>query len=444
MGAIIRRIRPAQGVALGFLAAIAVGTVLLALPICREGPGGAPVGTALFTATSAVTITGLSVVDTATYWTPGGQVVIMVLMQVGGLGVMSATALLFLLVSRRLSMRSRLLAQAETSVQGPGEVRRVLLAVAGLTLVVESVAALLLAVRFWIGGDSLPTSLWYGSFHAVAAFNNAGFSLFSDNLVGYAGDAWVCGVIALAIIIGGLGIPVLADLVRRPRAPRRWTMHTKLTLVTTAALIVFGAAAVLIFEWGNSRTLGALDVQGRLVAGVFQGITPRTAGFNSVNYGDMREETLMVTDFLMLVGTGSVSTGGGIKVTTLCVLVLAAVAATRGSQNVQVFGRRIPEVSQRQALAITVLATGAVAVSTLALVAMTDLGLSPLLFEAISAIGTAGLSTGITGGLPGAAQGVLIVLMIIGRVGPQVLGAALVLRERERRFTYPEERPIVG
>jgi potassium uptake TrkH family protein len=441
---LLRRIRPAQAVALGFLAAILVGTLLLTIPVCRAGPGGAPFDTALFTATSAVTVTGLAVVDTATYWTTGGQVVIMLLVQLGGLGIMSATTLLVMLVGRRIGLRARMLAQTETAVQQPGEVRRVLVAVALLTLVVEAVCAVGITIRLWAGGDDLGTSAWYGMFHAVTAFNNAGFALWPDNLVQFAGDLWMSGIMCVAIIAGGLGVPVFADLVRRPRTPRRWSLHTRLTLIVSAVLIVFGTAAVIAFEWGNPGTLGALSPGDRLIAGAFQGISPRTAGFNTVDYAQMNDSTLLVTDFLMLVGAGSVSTGGGIKVTTLCVLALAAAAAVRGTPSVNALGRRIPDIAQRQALAITVIATGAIAIGTFVLVAASGVEVGAALFETTSALGTVGLSTGITGDLGIHGDAVLIALMILGRVGPQVLGAALVMREREPRYRYPEERPIVG
>lgn len=430
--------------ALGFLGAIVVGTLLLLLPACRSGPGGAPVSDALFTATSAVTVTGLAVTDTATYWSTPGQVVILLLVQLGGIGVMSATAMLVLLVRRRIGLRSRLATQTEIALNDPGEVRAVLRGVVLLTLAIEGAVALGIFVRLLSDGYAAGSAAWNGLFTAVTAFNNAGFTLWSDNLVRFAGDVWMNLLVALAIVAGGLGIPVWADVLRRRRRPRRWSLHTRITLWGTLGLILFGAVAVTAFEWGNPGTLGALDPADRLVAGAFQGITPRTAGFNTVDYGEMRPETLLVTDFLMLVGVGSVSTGGGIKVTTFVVLLLAAAAAVRGAPHVQVMGRRIPDVVQRQALTVTVIATGAAALGTLLLVAASGLEVGAAMFESLSALATAGLSTGVTPDLDALGRGVLICLMIMGRAGPQVLAAALVLRESDRLYSYPEERPIVG
>lgn len=438
------RLRPAQMAALGFVAVLTAGTVLLMLPISRAGSQWVPFADAFFTATSAFTVTGLSVVDTATYWSGFGQAVILVLVQLGGLGVMAFTALLVLIIGGRMGFRSRRAAQAEQGVLEPGEVRRVVVGVALLTLVIEGIIALVLVVRFLTLGDSLPRAAWYGIFHSVTAFNNAGFALFSDNLMGYSGDAVLLTAVSVAVIAGGLGLPVWADLIRRRRQRRRWSLHTRLTLTGTAVLLVVGVITITVFEWTNPGTLGPMGVGDKMLNGAFQGITPRTAGFNTVDYGDMRTESLMITDFLMLIGAGSVSTSGGIKVTTMLVLALATVAALRGAPDPQFLGRRLPHTAVRQALAVTVIFTGAIALATLALVTIADISLEPALFEVTSALTTTGLSTGITPSLPGAGDAILIALMILGRLGPQVLGAALVLREHSASYRYPEERPIVG
>ncbi len=291
---------------------------------------------------------------------------------------------------------------------------------------------------------SFGSALWHGVFHAISAFNNAGFALWSDSLVRFVGDGWIIVTVALAIIAGGLGFPVWFELSRRVHDPRRWTLHTKLTLRTAAALLCFGFVAVAVFEWGNSKTMGNLDLEGKLLAAFFQSVTPRTAGFNSLNYGDFRPETLLVTDMLMFVGAGSASTAGGIKLTTFAVIFLMVWSEVRGDPHVNALGRRVPAVAQRQALAVAVIAINAVVFATLALMATTGFSFQQTLFEALSAFGTVGLSTGITPDLDGAGRVIVIALMFLGRTGPLTLFVALALRERERLYRYPEERPLIG
>jgi Trk-type K+ transport system membrane component len=250
--------------------------------------------------------------------------------------------------------------------------------------------------------------------------------------------------VAVLIIAGGLGFPVWLELWRLWRRPHSWSLHTKLTVLMTAALIVGGTGAVLAFEWGNAATLGQLDPDGKLLAGFFQGVTPRTAGFNTLDYGGMELETLFATDFLMFVGAGSASTGGGIKVTTFALLALMVWAEVRGDPNVTAFSRRLPAHAQRQAFAVATIALTAVVLSTLVLMANSKFTLSQSLFEAFSAFGTVGLSTGITADVAAVGQWILILLMYLGRVGPHTLGVALALRERQKLYRLPEERPIIG
>jgi trk system potassium uptake protein len=446
LGAVRRRPRhPAQVVAAAFAVGILVGTALLILPVSRAGPGAAPLHVATFTATSAICVTGLTVVDTATYWSTFGQVVILVCIQAGGLGFMVLASLLALALSRRLGLRQRLLAQTEINVTQLGETRRVLLGVAAFSLLFEFVAAAVLTGRLWLAYDEpIGRAAWYGLFHSVSAFNNAGFALYSDNLVRFVDDGWVSLTVTLAVIAGGLGFPVLVELVRVPTRPSRWSLHTKLTLTMTWVLLAAGTLAILGFEWSNPATFGPLDLPGKLLAGFFHGAGPRTAGFNSVDYGAMGETSWLVTDILMFIGAGSAGTSGGIRVTTFAVLVLMVAAEARGRSTVNAFGRRIPGGAQRQALAVTIIGLGAVVVATLVLTAQSGLPQSRTLFEAFSAFGTVGLTTGITAELPVPSQNILILLMFLGRTGPITLATALALREREPRYRYPEERPIIG
>ncbi len=436
---------PAQVIVVAFGAAVVVGTALLMLPVSRSGPHAAPFLTALFTATSAVCVTGLATVDTPTYWSGFGQAVILLLIQVGGFGIMTLASLVGLLVSRRLGLRTRLTAAAETKSLGLGDVRSVLIGVATVSLLVESLTAVLLTARFLIGYDEAPgTAVYHGVFHAVSAFNNAGFALYSDSLTGFATDPWVCLPIAGAVIVGGLGFPVLFELRRHLHRPRRWSLHTRLTVGTSAALLAAGMLLVTANEWNNPGTLGSFDTPGRLLAGFFQAVMPRTAGFNSVDYGQMHDATLLGTSVLMFIGGGSAGTAGGIKVTTFILLFFVIYAEVRGERDVTAGDRRIGARVQRQALTVALLAVGLVIGAMLLLLEITGLPTRDVLFEVVSAFGTVGLSTGITGGIPAAGQVVLVVLMFIGRLGPVTLVSALALRDRQRRYTLPEGRPLIG
>jgi len=436
---------PARLVPLAFLGAITVGTVLLALPLSRYGDAAAPLLTALFTATSAVCVTGLVTVDTATYWSPFGQGVVLLLIQIGGFGIMSLATLLSVVVSRRLGLSSRLVAQAETKTLALGEVRRVLGRIAVTVVVVEAVVAAILTARFQFGyGMEFRRAVWHGVFHSVSGFNNAGFALYSDNLIRYVDDPWICLPIAVAVILGGTGFPVLFELRRELRRPGRWSVHTKMVVWGSAALLTLGTVAVLALEWGNPRTFGPLGVAGKVLSAFFHSVSPRTAGFNAIDYADVHPATLAVTDALMFIGGGSASTAGGIKVTTFLLLGFVIWAEIRGEPDVTAFHRRIGGEPQRQALTVALLGVAVVALGTLIMLVLTDHSLDAVLFETISAFATVGLSTGITPTLPPTAQIVLVMLMFVGRVGTLTVGAALALRSRHRLYRLPEERTIVG
>jgi len=441
----VRFRHPAQVVVTGFAVAIAVGTGLLMVPYARSGPGGATFVEALFTSTSAVCVTGLTVVDTPTYWTGFGQVVILGLIQVGGFGIMTLASLLGLLVARRMGLRSRLTAAAETRSGGIGDVRRVVIGVAIISFTVETITAAVLTARFALAYDEpFLRAVYLGVFHSVSAFNNAGFALYSDNLIGFATDPWICLPIALAVIIGGIGFPVILELRRELRRPRRWSVHTKITLSVTGVLLVLSTAFVTATEWYNPRTLGALDAPGRLLTGFFQAVILRTAGFNSIDIGAMNDSTWLGMDVFMFIGGGSAGTAGGIKVTTFALLFFVIWSEVRGEAAPTVFHRRMDTRAQRQALTVALLSVAAVVSATIVLAEITDLSTDQVLFESVSALATVGLSTGITSGLPAAGQLLLVGLMFLGRLGPVTLVSALALRESQRRYEYPEGRPLIG
>ena len=431
--------------AVAFAGGVAIGTALLALPVSRAGPGGASLLEAAFTSTSAVCVTGLTVVDTPEYWSGFGEGVILALIQVGGFGIMTLASLLGLLVARRLGLRTRLTAQTETKSLGLGDVRRVLVGVAAFSLVFELLAALILTLRLHTAYDEpLGQAAYHGVFHAVSAFNNAGFALYSDNLVRFATDPVISLTVAFAVIAGGLGFPVLFELRRELLTPSTWTVHTRIVVWATLILLVAGMVSVTAFEWSNPETLGPLSVPAKLLVGFFHGVQPRTAGFNSLDYGAMNETTWLATDVLMFIGGGPAGTAGGIKVTTVAVLTFMVLAEIRGDASVHLHNRRIPLGAQRQALSVALLAMAVVVAGTLALLALTDEALDRVLFETISALSTVGLTTGITADLPASAQTLLMALMFLGRVGTITLASALALRSRPLLYRLPEERPIIG
>lgn len=443
--AVPRLSHPAQVVVAGFAAAVVVGTGLLLLPVSRSETSGASLVDALFTATSAVCVTGLVTVDTPVYWSGFGQAVILVLIQVGGFGIMALATLLGLLVSRRLGLRNRLNAAAEVKSLGLSDVRQVLIGVARTSLLFEAAGALVLAVRLATAyGEPPGRALWLGVFHAVSAFNNAGFALYSDSLIGFATDPFVSFPVCVLVIAGGLGFPVLFELRRAWRTPQRWTLHTRIVLAMTAILLPLGTVMFLALEWTNPQTLGPLGTAGKLVAGFFQGVQPRTAGFNSVDSGALNEATLLGTDVLMFIGGGSAGTAGGIKVTTFAVLLFVIVTEIRGDESVTAFGRRIPREAQRQALSVALLAVAVVVGATALLLLLTPFSLDEVLFEVVSAFSTVGLSTGITAQVGTAGQLLLTALMFLGRLGPITLASALALRSRPRLYDLPYERPIIG
>ncbi|MGP3936875.1 TrkH family potassium uptake protein [Nonomuraea sp. KM88] len=436
---------PTRVIVAGFGAAVLIGTALLTLPIATESGESAGWLAALFTSTSAVCVTGLVVVDTASHWSVFGEIVIAGLIQVGGLGIMTLATLFTVLVAGRLGLRVRIFAQAETKTLNMTDVRHVVRRVVVFSLVCEAIAAVILTGRFLLGyGEPFGRAVYLGIFHAISAFNNAGFALWPDSLMRFVADPWICLTIAIAVIVGGLGFPVVFELLRTWRRPRHWSVLTRVTVGVTAVLLVAGMLVFLGTEWRNPETLGALDDPGKLLAAFFTAVMPRTAGFNSIDVAEMYPTSWLATDLLMFIGGGSAGTAGGIKVTTFGMLAFVIWAELRGEREVNIGHRRLPEAAQRQAVSISLVSVTLVAVSTYVLLALTPHTLDQVLFEVVSAFGTVGLSTGITADATPAGHVLLTLLMFIGRIGPLTLGSALALKDRARRYQLPEERVIVG
>jgi potassium uptake TrkH family protein len=428
-----------------FAAMIGIGTMLLLLPQATVSGRKTTVLDALFTATSAVCVTGLSVVDTATHWTGFGKAIIMFLIQIGGLGIVTVVSIGILLVADRIGLSHTRILAADLRTDSYSSVSKLVRNIVLTTLAFEAIFAVLLAARFFFAHDyGFQTAAVHGVFHSVSAWNNAGFALYTDSFIGFASDWFLSIAICLAVIFGGIGFPVLQSLAVHKLKWRMWPMHTKLMISATAVLLVLGTALFLAFEWSNPRTLGALPESARLHSAFFHSAQTRTAGFNSVDTAALNEESLLVSTILMFIGGGSASTAGGIKVTTFALLAFVIWAEIRGDRDVNMFGRRISEDSQRQALTVALVGVGVLAASTLALMVLGETGLTAAAFEAVSALSTVGLSTGVTTAEGSPTRIVLIMLMFIGRLGPVVLVAAIVLRSRPNLFRFPSERPLIG
>ena len=430
----------------GYTAALVTGTTLLMTPAATVADGGISLLKALFTATSALSVTGLVVLDTGQDFTLFGQIVIVCLIQAGGLGVLLLTALLALLLAGKAGLRLRQSVASETKSDAIGGVKPLVLRITALTVATEVVVASVLFCRFFFHYDEPVTAaLWDAIFHAISAFNNAGFGLRQDNLVDYVADPFICGPIGLAVILGGLGYPVLIELVRRYRTPLKWSLTTRIIVVLTPVLLIGGTVFIAVIEWNNSATMGHLDAWGKIQAATFQSTITRTAGFNSIDISQMHTATWFGMDFLMFIGGGPAGTAGGVKITTMAVLAATTWTEIRGGRAVTLFGRRISRYVHRQATTVIVLALGWVLLATMVILLCDPrFGLSRVLFEVISGFGTVGLSTGITADLSAPSQIVLILTMALGRLGPVTVASGLALRERPIRYELPKERPLIG
>jgi trk system potassium uptake protein len=441
---------PALSLVLLFVVLIAIGTALLMLPIATNDGSATRFLDALFTATSAACVTGLVVLDTATHWSPFGQVVILLLIQAGGFGIMAGSTLLLLIfLGRRTTLRDRILVQESLGGLQLGNVTSVLKRIAVFTLVVEAVGAVVLSIAFVSGPEAGPPGdplgVWWGIFHSVSAFNNAGFDLTGGfrSLTPFVDDWVVLLTIAMLLTLGGLGFAIVGDAVVK----RRWSrvaLETKLVLGTTAALLVGGSLLIGFTEWTNAGTLGALPEEQRLLNALFESATLRTAGFTALDTGAFAEATLFVVMALMFIGGASGSTAGGIKVNTFSVLLIAIVSTVRGQPSAMAFGRRIQHAVVYRALAVALLALAWVFVVGLGLTLTSDATFVQTLFEAISAFGTVGATTGITPELPDGARMIAAFAMFVGRLGPLTLVLALAARQRPIPFRPAVESVRIG
>ncbi|MGY4718739.1 TrkH family potassium uptake protein [Naumannella huperziae] len=438
-----RAVHPTRVVPAAFAVVIAIGTLLLALPVSSRGRDTSLLDAA-FTAVSAVCVTGLTVLDNELHWSTFGQVVILALIQVGGFGIMTLATLLSLFVIGRLNLQTTLITRTESHTNDIADVRKVPIRIAAMMFGIEAVVAIILTLRFRIAyTDDWGSALWQGIYLAISSFNNAGFAPYSDNLMGFVDDGWITLPLCGSVILGGIGFPVLFELGRRIPV-RHWSIHVRITVGGTLLLLAAGIASFAWFEWSNPGTLGPLSTAGKIIGSISGGVMPRTAGFNSVDYGALDQETYAIQYVLMFIGGGSAGTAGGIKITTFFLLAFVIWSELRGEQETVIGHRRIGPATQRQALTVALLGVAAVVLGTLIILNDGDHPLQAVAFESISAFATVGLSTGITPSLDPIGKITLMVLMFIGRVGTITVGSAIALNDRHRYYRVPEERPIVG
>lgn len=439
------KLTPYQILSLGFAALILGGALLLSLPIASKSGQPLPFIDALFTATSAACVTGLTVVDTGTYFSLFGQLVIIFLIQCGGLGIMTMSTLMFILMRKKLQLRDRLIMQEALNQLTFSGIIRLVLYIVKITLLIEFVGGTILALRFF--ADFGFTGIYYGYWHAVSAFCNAGFDIIganNHNLMPYAGDYTISLVLMALIILGGFGFSVLTDI-NANRQFSKFSLHTKIVLATTSALIAAGTAGIFLLEYANLGTLGNMPPEDKAIAAAFQSVTARTAGFATIDLGAMGHAAEFLVIILMFIGASSGSTGGGIKTTTFAVILASIWGQIRGNEDTVLFYRRIPPALIQRAFTIFFIFIFFVTSFTLLLdINEPSISTSTAAFEVVSAFSTTGLTLGITPSLNPFSKFLLIIAMFIGRVGPVTFALALVLKSKKNKLHYPEGKVSIG
>lgn len=441
-----RKLRPGQVLGLGFGAIILIGTLLLALPIATQAGTSIGLVNALFTATSAVCVTGLVVVDTGTYWTIFGKTIILLLIQIGGLGFMTMATAGAFIMGRRIGLRNRIIMQEALNQMSISGVVRLTRYVIATTFAIEGLGAILLSFRF-IPEFGLRKGIAFSVFHSISAFCNAGFDIMGNytSLTSYVSDPWVSIVIMSLILIGGIGFSVIID-VGRHRNYKKLSLHTKLVLVTSGMLLLFGFVLFLAIEWNNPATLGDLSIPQKMLGATFQSVTPRTAGFNTIPIDQLETPSKLITMVLMFVGGSPGSTAGGVKTSTVGIIILTILMVIQGKDEIEFSYRRISKDTANKALAIfAIVLSMAFTIITLLTITEPNLAFIDISFEVFSALGTAGLSTGITSSLSVAGKLIIAMAMFFGRVGPLTMVVALTQRgKRKSPIRYPEGKISVG
>jgi len=448
INSLVGKLSPPQVLAIGFALIILTGACLLMLPIASTDGESLPFVDALFTATTATCVTGLVVVDTGTHFTAFGHVVIMLLIQIGGLGFMSLATLYAFVLRKKISLRERLLLKEAINAGSVEGIVRMFKRLIVFSLTIEGIAALIFTIR-WSFDLGFSRALYFGVFHAVSFFNNAGIDLFGSvtgkfsSLTAYADDFVVNAVSMALIVLGGIGFVVMADVLDN-RKFRKFSLHTKVVLTSTACLIVFGAIVIYIFEYSNTKTLGSLNEGGKILASFFQSVTPRTAGANTLDIGGLRQATQFFIIILMFIGASPGSTGGGIKTTTFTVMVGAVIAMIRGKEDIVLFRFRLAKDRILKAITLTLLSLFLVFFVAMVLSTTEDKSFLAILFETTSAFGTVGLSMGITPDLTVFGKIMITLTMFMGRLGPLTLALAIGPKAEKELYRYPEGKVTIG
>ena len=435
-----KNLTPAQYLVSGYFVIIMLGSLLLMLPVATTDGQGLGAVDAVFTATSATCVTGLIVVNTKEAFTIFGSTVIMLLIQIGGLGIMSMSTLFAFIVGKKISLKERLIIQEDLNQYQISGMVRLVQYLLGFTFAIEGTAAAVLFLRlsqdypFW-------KSVYLSIFHAVSAFNNAGFDLFGNSLEGFTGDITVNIVIMALIILGGIGFGVMMEAYNRVKF-KKTTLQTKIVIVMTLALLIFGFITFFILEYNN--TLQGLPLLDKTLGAMFLSVTPRTAGFNTVPTGALKQSSLFLIIVLMFIGASPGSTGGGIKTTTFGVILVTMKNMITGKEDMEIYNRRFEKQIVYKAFTITMLAAGLVILVTTLLLVIEDFQFIDALFETVSAFGTVGLSTGITGQLSDISRVLITITMFAGRVGPLTLAVAIGEKQRKGIYHYPTEKVMVG
>lgn len=438
-------LNPARVLAAGFLGIILVGSLLLSLPQAYKGDGIAYID-ALFTATSAVCVTGLVVVDTGTFYTPLGQGIIMALIFIGSLGIMTMTTMIFIFLGRQISIRDRLIVKEAMNQESMAGMVPLVKMVVRIALVFILIGTVLLSIRF-IPDLGYGQGFFFALFHAVSAFGNAGFDLFGnyDSLTLFPTDYLINGTIMTLFIIGGLGFTVILDLISYCRFRKHFSLHGRLVLIISAFLLVGGTILVLLLEYNNPETMGNLSGGAKVFMALFTSATARTAGFSVLDTGMLNSTSLLILMGLMFIGASPTSTGGGVKTTTFGVVLITLISMIRGRHEPVLFLRRLPSHHIMKAISIIIAAVVLVFIATFVLTFYEDQDFLSLFFEAFSAFGTVGLSTGITPELSNPSKIALIVTMFGGRIGPVTLLVALAQKKpKDDALQYPEEHLMIG
>lgn len=432
-----------QILALGFLSLILIGGIILSLPISSATGEGTNFLDSIFTSTSAVCVTGLITLDTSTHWSLFGQTVIMILIEIGGLGFMTFTTLIAIIIGKKITLRERLVMQEALNTFGIQGLVNMVRYVIVFTLSVQFFGAILLSTQF-VPKFGLGKGLFYSVFHSISAFCNAGFDLFGTSLTGFYNNSVIILVISALIIIGGLGFTVWLEIYHF-KSGKKLSVHAKIVILTSIILVFGGALLMFVFEFSNPETLGSMNFKDKTLNAFFASVTTRTAGFNSISIDGMTIAGKFLTILLMFIGGSPGSTAGGLKTATFGIIILTVISVIKGREDTEAFGRRFSKELVYKAFSLMVMGVGLVIMVTMIL-SYTEVGVSfmDLLYETVSALGTVGLTTGVTPNLTAPGKLLIMLMMYFGRVGPLTVALAITRRRRKSGYKYPEGKILIG